>query len=645
VIGLIMALQPADPQGLPALVPAPSFVERRVGSFELKPESVIVAGDAEGAVARSLASSLSGPTGFAMPLRNRGGTGSIRLHLDRRLTKLGSEGYRLEVKPDRVTIDAAAPAGLFYGCQTLRQLLPTAAFRKSRVDGETWSLPCVTVEDTPRFGWRGAMLDVARHFMPKEFVLKFVDLLAMHKMNRLHLHLTDDQGWRIEIKKYPKLTEVGAWRKETMAGHYSEQRFDGKPHGGFYTQDDIREIVRYAEERFISVVPEIEMPGHSQAALAAYPHLGNTDKQLEVFTRWGVNPNVYNVEDSTIQFQKDVLDEVMALFPSQFIHIGGDEVPKDQWKASSRAQELMKQRGLKDEHELQSWFVRQIDTYLAAKGRRLIGWDEILEGGLAPGATVMSWRGIKGGIEAAKAGHDVVMAPTDYTYLDYYQSRIRAAEPVGIGGYLPIETVYKFEPVPAELNADESKHVLGAQGQLWSEYIPNPKHMEYMAFPRLCALAEVVWSPKAARDWSSFSNRLGVHLERLAILDVNFRPLKISNLPPVGQWRSGETTETFAVREWDITDALKTAGKYQVLFSYTSGEHRLDIEWAEIVAGSEVVARDQHKGFTGGEERNNAYVLDVKSLKPGARYMLRASVRSDGGKDSNGDIYLLPAKS
>jgi hexosaminidase len=510
-----------------SLIPLPSKVESRSGSFELRVGTVLVAGDKEAAVARQIAGALSPATGFALPVQRRGGAGAITLKLDNALSSLGPEGYRLEVKPEGVSIRASQPAGLFYGGQTLRQLLPSAVFRAAKVEGVAWTVPCVTIEDSPRFAWRGAMLDVARHFMPKEFVLKFVDLLAMHKMNTLHLHLTEDQGWRIEIKKYPKLTSVGAWRKETMAGAYSENRMDGKPHGGFYTQDDIREIVAYAAERFVTVVPEIEMPGHSQAALAAYPELGNTSEKLEVFTRWGVNPNVFNVEESTIRFLQDVLDEVMALFPSKFIHIGGDEVPKDQWKASARAQELMTQRGLKDEHELQSWFVRQMDAYLASKGRRLIGWDEILEGGLAPGATVMSWRGIAGGIAAAKAGHDVVMAPTDNTYFDYYQSKDRKSEPLAIGGFLPLEKVYAFDPIPPDLNATEAKHVLGAQGQLWSEYIPNQKQMEYMAFPRVCALAEVVWSPQKSRTWESFTGRLPGNLERLKALDVNYRPAKL----------------------------------------------------------------------------------------------------------------------
>jgi hexosaminidase len=371
------------------------------------------------------------------------------------------------------------------------------------------------------------MLDVARHFMPKEFVLKFIDLVAFHKMNSLHLHLTDDQGWRIEIKKYPRLTEVGAWRDETLVGHSSQKphRFDGKRHGGFYSQDDIREIVDYAAQRYVTILPEIEMPGHAQSAIAAYPELGTTGRPLPVLTYWGVNPNIFNANEETIVFLQNVLTEVLDLFPSPFIHVGGDEAVKEQWERSPEAQARIAELGLEDEHELQSYFIKRMDSFLAERGRRLIGWDEILEGGLAPGATVMSWRGVKGGIEAAKAGHDVVMAPTTHTYLDYYQSRDKEKEPLAIGGFLPLEKVYSFHPIPRQLTKEEAKHVLGAQAQLWAEYIPNPEHMEYMAFPRMVALSECVWTPKEKKDFDDFKNRLKTHLQRLDVLDVNYRPL------------------------------------------------------------------------------------------------------------------------
>jgi len=387
-------------------------------------------------------------------------------------------------------------------------------------------MPCLEIEDYPRFSWRGMHLDVGRHFMPKEFIKKYIDLIALHKMNTFHWHLTEDQGWRIEIKKYPRLTQIGAWRKETIAGHFSKKpmKFDGIAHGGFYSQDDIREIVEYAHRRYVTVVPEIEMPGHSQAAIVAYPELGNLSEKLPMRTYWGVDENILNADESTILFMQDILTEVLGLFDSEFIHIGGDEAPKKQWEQSTKAQARIKELGLKDEHELQSYFIKRMDTFLTSKGRRLIGWDEILEGGLAPGATVMSWRGEKGGITASKAGHDVVMATTDYTYFDYYQGDPKM-EPLAIGGYLPLQKVYSYNPIPAGMSKEQAKHILGAQGQVWTEYISTPKKAEYMAFPRACALSEVLWTPMEKKDYNNFIDRLDIHLKRLDILDVNFRPL------------------------------------------------------------------------------------------------------------------------
>jgi len=508
----------------PIVVPQPLSMKPALGTFTLRSDTKIVASDAARNEAEKLRGYLAPATGFPLDLARRGGANTISIVLDRKLDRLGPEAYRLTVRPDRVEIRAPRPAGAFYGVQTLRQLLPTAIFRRAPVGGAAWTVPCVEIEDSPRFAWRGLHMDVSRHFMPKESVLKFLDLMALHKLNSFHWHLTDDQGWRVEIKRYPKLTQVGAWRKDTMLT-YNPPTFTGKPHGGFYTQDDVREVVAYAAERHINVVPEIEMPGHAQAAIAAYPELGNTGNPLEVGTRWGVIENVFNAEDRTITFLQNVLAEVIELFPSKFIHIGGDEVPKKQWQENPAMQAKIKSLGLKDDHELQSWFVRQMDTWLSARGRRLIGWDEILEGGLAPGATVMSWRGVAGGIAAAKAGHDVVMSPTSHTYFDFYQSRDHAKEPQAIGGFLPLETVYSFEPVPAELTSEQAKHVLGAQAQHWTEYIRDPRHLEYMAYPRACALSEVVWSPKGTRNFGEFRGRLATHVERLRLLDVNFRPL------------------------------------------------------------------------------------------------------------------------
>jgi hexosaminidase len=514
-----------------AIIPQPVSVAAKPGRFALTAGTVISTDPASAAIGRQLAQYLEPPTGFDLRLRTAGGAvpaGAIGLRRDPSLKRLGAEGYRLDVSPSRVLIRAPELAGLFYGVQTLRQLLPSDIFRDAPSGNTVWHVPAVTIEDMPRFPWRGAHLDVGRHFQPKEFVKKYIDLLALHKLNTFHWHLTEDQGWRLEIKQYPKLTEIGAWRKETLIGRMrrtNDLTFDGIRHGGFYTQQDAREIVAYAKARFVTVVPEIEMPGHAMAAIAAYPELGVTGEPVEVAKTWGIFSDILNAEPSTVQFMQNVLAEVLEIFPSRYIHIGGDEADKTKWKASPRIQARIKELGLADEHELQSWFVRQMDDFLVKRKRRLIGWDEILEGGLAENAVVMSWRGTKGGIEAARAKHDVVMAPTSHVYLDYYQSKDQAAEPLAIGGFVPLETVYSFEPVPDELEPQFVKHILGGQANVWTEYMPNPKKVEYMAFPRLTALAEVVWTPKVKKDYANYLERLREHLTRLEALDVNFRPL------------------------------------------------------------------------------------------------------------------------
>ncbi len=508
------------------IIPKPVSATVTEGTFTLAQDTVILTDRATRQVGEMLARLLAPATGWTLPVqRGKPKDNSVALAIDPGLARLGEEGYTLEVRPKRIIIRAPKPAGVFYGTQSFRQLLPPAIFASSVQKGVSWDVPCLKVEDHPRFVWRGALVDVGRHFMPKERLLKFIDLIAMQKINTLQLHLTDDQGWRIEIKKYPKLTEIGSKRKQTRLGHERQSKeFDGKPHGGFFTQQDIREIVAYARERFVNVVPEIEMPGHATAAIAAYPELGSTGKQLEVGTYWGVYKSIFNPSERTILFLQDVLGEVIELFPGRFIHVGGDEAPKDEWKASPQVQARIKELGLKDEAEMQSYFIRRMDQFLTSRGRRLIGWDEILEGGLAPGATVMSWRGTEGGIAAAKAGHDVVMTPTDYLYLDYYQSK-DPQEPLAIGGFVPLEKVYAYEPVPAELTPEQGKRVLGAQGNLWTEYIRTTQHLEYMAFPRLAAVAEMTWTPKQSKDLASFKERLKAQEERWRALGVNFRPL------------------------------------------------------------------------------------------------------------------------
>ncbi|MDP2886676.1 MAG: family 20 glycosylhydrolase [Ignavibacteria bacterium] len=502
------------------IIPKPLSLKKDDGTFLVtKSTSVYVSGSSNELhnIAAQISARLRAATGFPIPVsplttrRNVEDAIIVSLVND---ADLGPEGYRLSVAKKSVRIEGLGASGVFYGAQTLYQLMPVEIENKQLSPGVAWSIPCVRIEDKPRFSWRGMHLDVGRHFFSKDSVKRYIDLMASYKMNMFHWHLTEDQGWRIEIKKYPRLTTVGGWRRETM--------FNGTPHGGFYTQDDVREIVQYAKERFITVVPEIEMPGHSMAALAAYPELSCSGGPFKVGTEWGVLNDVYCAgNEKTFRFMEDVIDEVVALFPGTFFHIGGDECPKLRWSNCKRCQDRIVAEGLKNEEELQSYFVKRIEEMLNARGKRLVGWDEILEGGLAPNATVMSWRGIKGGIEAAKTGHDVVMTPTSHCYFDYYQGTV--GEPLAIGGYLPIDTVYSYEPIPDELTGQEANHVLGAQGNVWTEYMPNFRQVEYMAATRMIALSEVVWSAKAQRNFKDFLQRLEPQYRRLAISDVNHR--------------------------------------------------------------------------------------------------------------------------
>jgi hexosaminidase len=452
--------------------------------------------------------------------------GAIQLRQIETLVAEKEGAYTLTVAREGIEISSSTGAGLFYGLQTLRQLFepqPPGSRPQTRLNA-------VTIVDAPRFSWRGLHLDVARHFEPVPFVKKYIDLMARYKLNTFHWHLTDDQGWRIEIRKYPRLTSVGGCRKETMvARNFNPYVGDGTPHCGFFTQDEIRDVVQYAKERYITIVPEIEMPGHAKAALAAHPELACTPGPFEVWTMWGVDENIFCPHEATFAFLEDVLTEVIDLFPGTYIHIGGDEAPKTRWKASPVAQEIIRRENLKDEAELQSWFVRRMERFLSSKNRRLIGWDEILEGGLAPGATVMSWRGTSGGIAAAREGHDVIMSPNSPMYFDHYQGDARF-EPLAIGGFNPLESVYAYEPIPDSLSADQAKHILGAQGNMWTEYLKTPEAVEYMIWPRALALAELTWSSKEARDWGSFVARLPNALRALDRLGVNYRVPHVDGL-------------------------------------------------------------------------------------------------------------------
>ena len=529
-----------------SLIPEPVRLVEAPGSFLIDADTVIVADESASPEAELLASRLATATGrpfdIAAPASKPAGS-RIEFKIDDSLTKIGDEGYRLRVGVSRVTITARTRAGLFYGLQTLLQLLPPAIFDVAGAEG--LSIPCVEIEDYPRFVWRGAMLDVARHFMPVAFVKKFIDLLALHKLNILHLHLNDDQGWRIEIKKYPRLTSVGSTREHTVVGpvyqnpidenfDHAGEKLDGKPYGGFYTQEEARDLVAYASSRHVTLLPEIDMPGHAQAAIAAYPELGNVeDADLSVSPRWGVHGSIFNVRESTIGFLQDVLAEVIDIFPSPYLHIGGDEAHKQEWVDSPEVQARMKELGLSTVEEMQSYFIKQMDDFVTGFGRRIVGWDEILEGGLARNAVVMSWRGEAGGIEAARSGHDVIMSPSQYVYLDYYQSTDRSTEPQAFPqGCNTLSTVYHYEPIPEGLPEEYHHHVLGTQGQLWSEYMPTESQVEYMAFPRLCAIAEVTWTPADSRDYVDFTERLRRHTARLDMLNVAYRPLQEPDYAP-----------------------------------------------------------------------------------------------------------------
>lgn len=509
-----------------SLVPIPDSVTTFRGSFHIDAgTSIAVREDSPELkdIGRFLALRLRASTGYPLPLDSAAAPGGkepavpggrIVLARDRSSAAGRAGSYELLVSRHEILITAGTPAGAFYALQTLFQLLPAEFEYDAPVYGVTWDVPCVEIRDAPRFSWRGMHLDVGRHFFGKKFVEEYIDLISRYKFNVFHWHLTEDQGWRIEIRKYPKLTSIGSWRKETLG--------DGQPHGGFYTQDEIREVVAYAQERFVTIVPEIEMPGHSTAAIAAYPELSCTGGPFEVQTKWRVFEDVYCAgNDRTYEFLEDVLTEVMELFPGPFIHIGGDECPKTRWKACPRCQARMKAEGLASEHELQSYFVRRIEKFLNAHGKRLVGWDEILEGGLAPNATVMSWRGIAGGIAAASSGHDVIMTPTSNCYFDYFQGL--TGEPDPTGSYLPLQRAYEYEPVPPVLSPDQAGHILGAQGNVWTEWIPDGRKAEYMAFPRACAMSEVVWSPARKKDFRDFSARMAAQYDRLVARGINVR--------------------------------------------------------------------------------------------------------------------------
>jgi hexosaminidase len=502
------------PVARPSIIPEPMKMELGDRHFHITDTTRIVVDPATRDSGAYLAQLLSKPLGQYVEVDDSSihpkAKHSIFLTIDPSVN-LGDEGYKLSVTHETIRITAATDAGVFYGIQTLRQLLPVQIEEGKPVKISHLIVPVLTIEDEPRYRWRGFMLDVSRHFFTVDFIKRTLDLMALQKLNTFHWHLTDDQGWRIEIKKYPELTSVGAWRTD-----------DGQRYGGFYTQDQIRDVVQYAAARHITVVPEIEMPGHCVAALAAYPELSSTGGPFKVSEQWGIHYDVYCPgKDSTFIFLQNVLDEVIPLFPGPFLHVGGDEVPKDRWKLSPECQARMKSEHLQNEEELQSYFIKRMAAFIQNKGKRVIGWDEILEGGLANGAAVMSWRGTKGGIAAAQSGHDVVMTPGTNCYLDHYQSDNQI--PPKPFKLLPLEKVYSFNP-SADLTPEEATHVLGVQGNLWTEQVADPQRADYMAYPRLTAIAEVGWTISENKNWPNFETRMNTFEQRLKILGVDYFP-------------------------------------------------------------------------------------------------------------------------
>ena len=508
-----------------SIIPQPASVQAAEGVFKLDRKTTIYVESGDSSLVRTFAflnERLLKAAGFSLPiivgdpLQYGGEKGIFVLNAG-----LKQEAYHLRISPDRVVVDYGDGAGAFYAVQTILQLLPVNIFASERQRGVKWDIPCCDIEDAPRFPYRGMHLDCCLHFFSMDFLKKYIDVMALHKVNRFHWHLTEDQGWRLEIKKYPLLTEKGQWRKETVIGSLYSGFYDGTPYGGYYSQDEVRELVKYAAERYVTIIPEIELPGHALAAIACYPELScGLEDHYETATKWGIFKQVYCPKEETFKFLEDVFDEVFELFPSELIHIGGDECPKASWKQCPHCQALIKKLGLKDEYELQSWFIQRMEKYINSKGRQIIGWDEILQGGLAPNAKVMSWLGEEGGIKSAQQHHEVVMAPYPKYYLDYWQAD-PDSEPLAMGGPTLLRTMYDYNPVPDVLSQEERKYIIGVEGCVWTEYMPTPARVEYMAWPRMCAIAEAGWTTQG-KDWDGFTRRLETHLGRLDKLDVGY---------------------------------------------------------------------------------------------------------------------------
>ena len=633
------------------LIPLPQMIQHGGGVFRLQPPVRIFTDAESRASGEYLAARLRGATGFPVQVEaastEESNRGNIFLTAHNSNAGLDAEGYQIAVSPGEIKIQAPAAAGVFYGVQTLLQLLPPEIFSTGRVSGATWTVPCVRIKDAPRFKWRGYMLDVSRHFYNKDEIKQTLDFMAWHKLNVFHWHLVDDHGWRIEIKKYPKLTQIGAWRKNIgfdLATNESTAYGPDGRYGGFYTQDDIREIVAYAQARHITIVPEIEMPGHSTAALAAYPELSCTGGPFDMDLDAGIFNGIYCAgNEATYTFLEDVLTEVFQLFPSEYIHIGGDEVPKENWKHCEKCQALIKKEGLKDEQELQSYFIRRIEKFINAHGRKMIGWSEILQGGLAQNATVMDWNG--GGAEAANSGHDVVMASQEFTYFCYYQSLDRPPKLKAARRYLPLDKAYAFNPVPAELKPAAESHILGVEGCLWTVFFASMHEVEEMSFPRLCALAEIGWSPKSALNYDDFSRRLKIHQNRLDAAGVAYWN---DSAVEIGEWQPTQIHAATNLLEWAVPPQILVSGKFRLSLNYAKGKQALKINWAALLENGREIARDTHDGLAGSgynrpvKARDWNYFLNLPSVKPGAKYSVQVSVSGEGGADSSGVVFLDP---
>ncbi|MEW9606550.1 beta-N-acetylhexosaminidase [Bacteroides sp. L008] len=509
------------------IIPAPRFLEKGQGKFVFNKETRIILKDKNAeAPLRFLTDRLTRTAQLPVKVQNstQKHSGNYVIFDRANDSALGNEGYKINISSEYIQVLANKEAGFFYAIQSLLQLLPAEIYSNTTVYKDSWSIPAANITDTPQFEHRGLHLDVGRHLYPVSFIKKYIDLMSMQKMNRFHWHLTEDQGWRIEIKKHPKLTEIGSMRKETIINRYSATTpgiYDGTPYGGFYTQEEIKEIVAYAKERYITIIPEVDLPGHMLAALATYPELGCTGGPYEVGTRWGIYDDVLCAGNENIYpFIEDVLQEVFKLFPGEYVHIGGDECPKTRWKSCPKCQSKIKELKLKDEHELQSYVIRRVEKFLNKNGKKLIGWDEILEGGIAPNAALMSWRGIAGGITAAKSGHPVIMTPNTYVYLDHYQASMETS-PLANGRICSLEWTYGYNPIPKELTKEEAGHIIGVQANVWTEYMKTPEQVEYMAYPRANAVAEIGWSSPEHKNWEDYLDRLQYQFKRWQFYGLN----------------------------------------------------------------------------------------------------------------------------